>query len=288
MALALVAVVAGLFRFFDPGRWPVFIDEDGYTWAAFQVMDAPWREALARVRDVLPEKTPWIPVIQGTVATLLAIDPLTSGRLLSAVAGTATTLLTFALGRRLADSTVGLLAATLYALSPVAILHERMALLDGLMCAAVLGAVVVGWAAVDARCTPLAVASALLGALAVQFKVPAVLTAAMPPALFLAASIRDRRRAGLAAVMMSGPVASYVALMASPLGRGLSDQNHHLLDLLGSFWPNVFELGDALATYFPFGLAPLAMLGLVVRGARCDPPSSSRPRSSSGVRRGCC
>ena len=49
---------------------------------------------------------------------------------------------------------VGALAASVYALSPLAVLHERMVLHDGLLTPAALGAVLLGWSAIE-RAAPL-------------------------------------------------------------------------------------------------------------------------------------
>src|SRR5207248_4445274 len=126
----------------------------------------------------------------------LTADPVIAGRVLSAAAGTITTVLCFFLGRRLGGSGVGLVAATLYALSPVAVLHERMVLHDGPMAACALGAVLMSWAAIERRSWPLGCVAALLGALAVQFKTPAVATALLPIVILAVHEGSRARRTG--------------------------------------------------------------------------------------------
>ncbi len=60
-------------------------------------------------------------------------DPLWAGRLVSALAGVLSTLGIFAVGRRLSGDAAGLLAAVLYAVSPYALLYDRLAYTDSLV-----------------------------------------------------------------------------------------------------------------------------------------------------------
>ena len=55
-------------------------------------------------------------------------DPLLGGRFLSALAGLGSTIGIFAIGRRLSNELGGIIAAFLYAIFPLAMLYDRLAL----------------------------------------------------------------------------------------------------------------------------------------------------------------
>ena len=262
--LWLITLAAGILRFYGVGDWPVFIDEDDYTSTALEMLHLPWREAILRSSQVHPYKPPLGFLLQDWLIPLTT-DPVVAGRVLSAAAGTITAALCFFLGRRLGGPGVGLVAAALYALSPVAVLHERMVLQDGPMAACALGAVLVSWAAIERRSWPLGGVAALLGALAVQFKVPAVATALLPIVILAVHEGPRARPLGPALLAAGGPLISYTALMRGPLGSGLAQENsERLAEPFTAFRSNLDVLLDSALTYFPAGLAFVVLVGAVL------------------------
>src|SRR5215212_3526677 len=125
LILALILLVAGLLRLYRLEAWPVFVDEDNYTQAALEMLRLPWPEAFWRSSQPPTLKPPLAFLVHQLLIPTVG-DPVVAGRLLPALSGLATTALTFLLGRRLANNAGGLAAASLYALSPAAVLHERM------------------------------------------------------------------------------------------------------------------------------------------------------------------
>jgi 4-amino-4-deoxy-L-arabinose transferase-like glycosyltransferase len=119
--IGAVLVVAAVLRFWSLTAWPVFSDEDSYTATAIAVADLPVVEQI-RIATPRTFKAPMLVLVHANLAHL-GVDPLFAGRVMSAVAGLVTTVLTWELGRRLGGRTVGVVAATLYAVSPMAVLH---------------------------------------------------------------------------------------------------------------------------------------------------------------------
>src|SRR3990172_7435919 len=217
-ALLLVALVAGVLRFYGLETWPVFIDEDLHTWRSFEMGQLPLQKAI-----IYPVVKPPLAFFLQDVIARLAFDHLIAGRVLSAIAGTLTTVLTFYLGRRLGRVSIGLIAASIYAVSPITVMHERMVLQDGPMAVLALSAVLVSWRAIERESWSLASLAALLGAIAVQLKVPSVAISVVPIMLFF--TFRGpwlSRKAAMAIVGCLGPVLSYLALRLGPLGPGLA------------------------------------------------------------------
>lgn len=258
---ALVVLAAGL-RFMQLSSWPVFFDEDSYVETAMVVARMPWAEGMftASVRSFKP---PLQPMIHATIVWLGA-DSLVTGRAMMATAGLVTTALTFLLGRRLGGRSVGLVAAALYALSPMAVLHERTINLDAWLTTFALAATLASLAAVEHRSSRAALVAALCGALAVQVKTPGIVVAAVP-VLALLVGPKSTPPARLQAIIaLAGPLVSYLALMKSPIGVILSAQNAMLIEPFGALWQNTTDVADSLWTYFPAGLALLLLVGLAL------------------------
>lgn len=129
--VGLVAILAlGLFlRTYKLNLIPVFVDEAIYIrWA--QVMRA---ETTLRFLPLSDGKQP---LFMWVVIPMLKLfsDPLIAGRVVSVLTGLGTTVGVFVLGSILFKSKkVSLLASLLYALSPFAILFDRMALVDSML-----------------------------------------------------------------------------------------------------------------------------------------------------------
>jgi hypothetical protein len=261
--LLLIVLVAGALRFYRPESWPVFLDEDGYTRAALELM-VPWDEALRRAFDAAYGKPPLAFFLQAWLVPLTG-DLVVAGRVLSAASGTVTTVLCFFLGRRLGGPPVGLVAATIYGLSPIAVLHERMVLQDGPLTASATGALLMSCAAIERGSWRLGSVAAILGAVAVQFKVPGVVVAVLPLASLSIPGCPLRRRAGPAVLAAIGPVASYGGLMWGPMGPGLAGQNHdRMAEPFSHFGALSQELLRTAKAYFPAGLGALIVIGLVL------------------------
>jgi MFS family permease len=265
-ALAAIVFVAAILRTHEVGRWPPFVDEDIYTWTSWEMLQQPLEVAL--VHSTRASWKPPLPLLlQGHLGALFG-DVLASGRLLSALAGLCTTVLCFYLGRRLGGPAVGLVTALLYALSPLAVLHERMVLHDPLMSPLALAAVLVSWRALDRESWALAGLAASLGALAVQMKVPALVIAVLPIALAITERRGRSRNMWRALLMAAGPIGSYLLLMLTPTGVGLAQQNSgHMSEFSWSnplmmFWRNSEVLLDAVRAYFPGGLPVVIFIGM--------------------------
>jgi 4-amino-4-deoxy-L-arabinose transferase-like glycosyltransferase len=222
--LTLIVFIAALLRFWNLGAWPVFMDEDIYTWGAHSLQSMGLAEAF---RTAYWGKSPFPLYLQGLLG-IASGDTLLAGRTLSAVSGCATTALCFFLGRRIGDERQGLVAAGLYALSPLAVLHERMALLDAPMTTCLLAGMLCSWESIEKRSWMWTALAFVAGGLAVQFKVPGVAAAAMPWLILLTYDGVTSKRIAIASVTSAGPILSYSALMLSPLGQGLAAQSAEL------------------------------------------------------------
>jgi len=257
--LTLIVFIAALLRFWNLGAWPVFMDEDIYTWGAHSLQSMGLAEAF---RTAYWGKSPFPLYLQGLLG-IASGDTLLAGRTLSAVSGCATTALCFFLGRRIGDERQGLVAAGLYALSPLAVLHERMALLDAPMTTCLLAGMLCSWESIEKRSWMWTALAFVAGGLAVQFKVPGVAAAAMPWLILLTYDGVTSKRIAIASVTSAGPILSYSALMLSPLGQGLAAQSAELRqspswELLGA---NLLTLQDTAVSYLPAGLWLVALAG---------------------------
>jgi 4-amino-4-deoxy-L-arabinose transferase-like glycosyltransferase len=262
IGLLFVLLVAGALRAYQLRDQPVFLDEDQYTVSVIR-LDSLSPVSIGRMAAQVVK--PPLPLLSQALLTHVTGDAVTAGRLVSASGGLATTLLTYFLGRRLSQdrASAGLLAALAYALSPVAVLHERMVLPDSLLTATALAAVLFSWSAVEQAGPRLAALAATIGFFAVQMKLPGVVTAVAPAPAVLANLPLTRRRAGVAALAVAGPVASYLFLRLSPLGPYLAVQDDARLALFTSWQANSEVLWDSAQTYVPAGIGALSVLGTV-------------------------
>lgn len=262
MLVCPIVVVAALLRLWEIGSWPVFIDEDFYVWDIAGVAKLPLAEV---IRSTYGGKGP-LPFLVLAKLGLVTGDFLIAGRVVAACAGTASTILCFFLGRRLAGPYAGLLTAFLYATSPVAILHERMALMDGPLTALSLGAVLLGWQAIERRSWMWAALAWIPGILAVQCKVPAIATCLA--LLLIVPSYRGTMKSRLkfAFTVAAAPLASYLVMLASPFAAGLADQNAQLVGApsVNMLLENLSNLLDSISSYLPAGLWLFVLAGAVL------------------------
>ena len=274
LLLSGVVLLAATLRLALINAWPIFMDEDGYMRGALAIQTLPLGDALM----ILTQLTYKPPVVPGTLALLIqaGIDPLVAGRIMMAVAGTLSTLMTFELARRLGGPGIGVVAAACYALSPLAVLNERVINMDPWMATFALAATLASLTAIERKSTSMAMLAALAGAMAVLVKTPAIAVAAVPVAALLLHRGRVDRPIIPAVIAMFGPILAYVAVMSSPLGQTLAEQNAMLMAPFVALPQNLLDLADTLWTYFPGGL-----LLMVVAGAALAFRSSPRLASIS-------
>ena len=107
---------------------PVFEDEGSQMRWIFRIIEAgEWSAPLDEGKPL--EAWPMVPLIRLGVPTLIAV------RSLHVLAGMIAILLTYRIGRKLADCRTAFIAAALFALCPFTVYLQRFALSDGLMCA---------------------------------------------------------------------------------------------------------------------------------------------------------
>lgn len=130
LILFLVFLSLGLIffatRFFNILALPIFTDEAIYVrWAQIAKDDAAWR--FISLTDGKQPSYIWFM----TVFLSFIKDPLLAGRLVSVLAGFLTMIGMFFLGREIFKSfRIGVISAFLYAIYPMALVYDRMALYD--------------------------------------------------------------------------------------------------------------------------------------------------------------
>ena len=127
--LALVFLCL-LLRLVHLGALPVFIDEVDTSRAATAMSGSPGPATwLVSMNAGVYPLFPWV----ATLFVHMLPDPFMAVRCASAVVGTVGMLAAWGTGRELAGPRAGLLAATLYALCPYTLFHNRLAVPDGLV-----------------------------------------------------------------------------------------------------------------------------------------------------------
>ena len=105
---------------------PILVDESIYLrWAEIIHHQGQWFISLLDGKQPL---TYWLLAIQRMIWDS---DPLAGGRMLSVIAGLASTIGVYAVGRLLSDERGGLVSAFLYACFPLSILYDRLAYTEG-------------------------------------------------------------------------------------------------------------------------------------------------------------
>lgn len=288
LLLAGVAAFALALRLWNAASFPIFLDEASYSRWAHDIWAARTRAALLLpVRD--DGKTPLFFILQA-LGSALTGDVLQAGRVLSAASGVATVVLTGLLGSRLYGPRYGLAAAASYALLPLPVLHERLALPDTLLTALCM---VVALAAAElatahtpgsgwrAPTSALLIAGIVCGLAAVSTKVSGAVIAAFGPAAWLAWTLpggwrRTPPRTGAAlGALTLAPLAAYAAWSYGPWGEPVRSMAalhsiglRHLFDPpLGDWAENLRRTASYVAAYLPglLWLPVVAGLGLSVR-----------------------
>lgn len=271
--LVALLVVAGWLRLNQILQTPLFVDEVGYAAYAQLVLDARW-EGLIRLFSSFQK--PPLPILLHAGLTALGLDIVLAGRLLSALCGLLTVLACAVLGLRLGGWTVAITAASLYAVSPLAVLHERMIVQDGLETPFVLLAVIASWRAIERGEVAAAFAAALAGGVAVQLKTTAVVLVFIMGLLWLlylvpkasTEVVARPRRTIIAALCAAGPALNYALLTYGPLGDGLRSQNDALMRPFAYIRENTQTFVDAFGTYFPLLLGWAVIIGILVLALR--------------------
>jgi dolichyl-phosphate-mannose-protein mannosyltransferase len=168
-------------------RLPVFLDE---------AMHLDWAFRTAATGQLVghTDGGRYLPIWAYAVAADRAADPLRAARLCSVVSGLAAVLGLAWLGRVLETPQAGLLAGFLYVAAPFTLLYDRMALVDSLLAALVVYALVFGvlWARTARRLWAMGLGLAV-GAAGLT-KLSGLLTLTIPAALAFASRSRERAR----------------------------------------------------------------------------------------------
>ena len=125
-------VACGALRIVNLLALPVFSDETRYIREGQVVSFAPAAHAFDGLRDGYPPLFTWL---EALVMRVGMGDPVFLGRLTAALMGTATCLLVMACAAELGGDLLIPITGWAYALCPLAVLNDRMALLDGPMAA---------------------------------------------------------------------------------------------------------------------------------------------------------
>jgi tetratricopeptide (TPR) repeat protein len=185
LALAGLAVTFLATRLYNLSALPVFLDEAIHIDWAMKAVDT------GRMLGVT-DGGRYLPIWIYALVAAPAGDPLLAARLCSVLFGFAAALGLLVLGRTLYGPAEGLLAAFLYLIVPGTLLHDRMALVDSLLCALAVWTLVCGvrWAA--SASLPLATAIGALVGCATMTKLYGALLLAVPFACLALRPAADR------------------------------------------------------------------------------------------------
>ncbi|GAC1430390.1 MAG: hypothetical protein NVSMB65_03830 [Chloroflexota bacterium] len=144
LALVVLLALYLLVRLPHLGVLPPFDDESNYVWDALLIAAAvrvhAWGWLFISLHDGVPPLFPWLL----SLGLGLPLDPIVLGRLLSVLAGAATTTLLYLTGGAWGSRRAGLIAGSMYIISPYALFTDRIGLLDGMLALwSILGAVLV-------------------------------------------------------------------------------------------------------------------------------------------------
>jgi len=209
----------------------------------------------------------------------LPVDPLLPARLLSVACGLATALTLVATGRSLGHPRAGALAGVLYALAPLAGVHDVLGLPDSMLA---LASALLLWASIGFASRPAAgrrdalLVGALLGA-ASLIKLSGLLLFVIPvlAVLLLPASSERWRRLALLRVALIVALLGLACL--APFHYGSAER--HKLDTeqarIAVAQRHAVAAGDWLLRYLPGPLLVAPLLALAMRGLRRAAPDSS-------------
>jgi 4-amino-4-deoxy-L-arabinose transferase-like glycosyltransferase len=249
-------------------RLPMVSDEGTYiTWGVRALYARGFEDWLASLEDGKQPLLAWL--MPPFLASLP--DRLLAGRLVSVSTGLVNLALLAVLARHLAGPAAAWLAAALYVVAPIAVIHDRMALYDSLVTATALGVL---WAALAWSERPGPLRTALLGlamGLALLTKSSALFFVALVPVVVGLWRPDALRRWWLLAQAFFLAAAIYSVLFLSPLVGNIQDGNFQrysltaaeLLQLpLALWWSNSIFIVEVAITYLGWPLALLAAAGL--------------------------
>ncbi len=272
-----ILVLAFFLRTFNLFSIPIFADEAIYIrWA--QVMKA---ESTLRFLPLSDGKQP---LFMWSVIPSLKIfsDPLTAGRMVSALSGIGTLLGVFFLSWRLFKSTnAGLVAALFYAVSPFSVFFDRMALADSML--ASFGIWALYFAVLTAQKLRLDTAMLTGFALGAAWltKSPGLFFILMLPLTVILVNWKKGKNAkvlqfvrlvglwlvawmlafGLYNILRLGPNFHMIALRNKDYVFGFSEALVHPLD---PFQAHIFEIVDWFWRLLPGSLLLLFLIGIIV------------------------
>jgi len=271
VALLLVLFAAYLAtRLIRLNLLPMVSDEGTYiTWGVRALHARSFDDWLASLEDGKQPLLAWL------MPPLLALlpDRLLAGRLISVGTGLLNLCLLVRLGARLLSPAAGWIAAALYIVAPIALVHDRMALYDSLVTTTSL---LVLWAAIAWAERPGAARTGLLGlaiGAALLTKLSALFFIALTPvAIWLWRPAALRRWWLLAQAYFLG-AAIYSVLYLSPIAGNIEQgtfQRYSLTagELLrlpaGLWWKNLQFVYEAATTYLGVPLTVLAAAGCLL------------------------
>jgi 4-amino-4-deoxy-L-arabinose transferase-like glycosyltransferase len=255
LAIALLSVALRLPAIF---QIPIFYDESIYLQRAL-VFPAALPSTLVDGK--------FIQELLIAALVLLPGDPLTTGRVLSLVAGIATICMLYAVGQLLGQPVAGLLAAWFYAISPLAILHDGLALPDALLttmsCCVVLSSIRLASLPQPTRWHA-AIAGLAIG-VAALVKLPGLFLFCAPvfTMLLLCDPSERRQRAALLRVVLIAALMLPAAL--APFHYGAAESHKLGGDWLTVRITNGLLISDWVWRYLPGGLLVLSFLFLLVQ-----------------------
>lgn len=269
LCLVVLALVAAVPRTVNLLGLDPFVDEAAWVDWALRQFDwaSPPTWLVSVFKDGRPPLFVWLVAPVGAVVD----NGMLAGRLASALAGVASVLALYGLGRELASRAVGFAAALLWAVSPYTVFFARVAADDATLA---LTTILATWASVRFARRPTALTGACCGlalALAVLAKTSGLLMAAAPPlAVLLLGRPREWRRylrplgwAVVVGLALTGPLLlglsqllDQVALHTPSAQTKKESSFLFNLGLLG-FWADVYA-GSA------FQVAAAAGLGLAL------------------------
>lgn len=261
-------------RLLNLGVLPMVSDEGTYiTWGVRALHARSVEDWLASLEDGKQPLLAWL------MPPFMALFPdrLVAGRLVSVLCGLVNLSLLVVLGRRLISPAAGWIAAGLYVIAPISLLHDRMALYDSLVTS---GALLVLWGAISWAERPSAGRTAVLGlamGLALLTKLSALFFLALVPlAVALWRSGALRRWWPLAQAYFLA-AAIYSVLYVSPIVGNIQEGNFQRYSLTagemlrfpaGQWWSNARFIAGAAGTYLGWPLTATAIAGMILAFGR--------------------
>jgi len=247
-------------RLFHLDVLPMFLDESIYLyWARRIVTDGRVWRPLADGKSLqtwtLALIVPWVE------------DPLWWGRAVSVAAGAVGMWAAWALGRRLRDEWAGIVAASLYAICPFALFHDRMVLADVFLSSAAALTLLASIALVDRPSPRRAIVLGLALTACVLSKIPGLLVFTTP---LLAAALLQRPRAlarglalayGIAVTLSAFPTLYFFRYAHWVQERASLSEGE--LDPSAVFGRNLGTVASWLWTYWTPALLAIGVVALV-------------------------